>query len=213
MARELKRFQLIERTLIKTYRKELWNPFIQGVKSNKLVCDGDKILIRLDNTAESMLLVKLMQQLKRVSETEFELYITGGESCAENAELLNIPLSDFDVGYNKLAVCDTLTDVCEEVLYGLFYGGVISSPLPGENGIIRPLYCVSRNAVSKWVKLNELEFSARKTERKTAEILKNLEKQNPDIENNILNSLSSLCLDTMPGYLKDGIHHSFLETY
>ena len=213
MARELKPYQLIERTVIKTYRKELWNPFIQGVKNHKLVCDGDKIRIELENTAESMLLAKLMQQLKRVSNTEFELVITGEEDCLKNAELLNIPLSDSADGCNKFAVCDTLTDVCEEVLEGLFYDGVIKAPLPCENELIRPLYCVSRNAVNKWTKLNSLEFSKRESKRKTADILIKLKKQNGDIENNILNSLSALCLDTMPGYTENGIHRSFLENY
>lgn len=213
MKRELKRHQLIERTLIKTYRKELWNPFIQGVKNNKLVGDGDKILIRLENTAESMLLAKLMQQLKRVSDTEFELLITGGGECAENAELLNIPLCENAGNYGSIAVCDTLTDICEELLEGVLFDGVIKAPLPREGELIRPLYCVSRSAVSKWVKLNGLSFGEAAEKRKTAEILADLKKLNPDIENNILNSLSSLCLDTMPGYTENGVYHTFLENY
>ena len=213
MKRELKRHQLIERTIIKTYRKELWNPFIRGVKNNKLVNEGDIILVELENTAESMLLAKLLQQLKRVSETPFELSIICGKEAEKNAGLLAIPVSESKGDYTSLAVCDTLSDVCEEVLDGLLYGGVIKAPLPREKTVIRPMYCISRNAVNKWVKLNELDFPLRENTRETREILINLKKQNAEIENNILNSLSALCLDTMVGYTENGIHHSFLENY
>ncbi len=216
MKRELKEHQLIERTIIKKYRKELWNPFIQGVKNYSLVNDGDVILIELENTAESMLLAKLLQQLKRVSSTDFELIFTGGEKCSKNAERLNIPLSENEAGANKLALSDTLSDICEELLSGLFYGGEIKAPLPAEKGettAIRPMYCISRSAVEKWASFNNLIFNKTENERKTAEILADLKKTNPEIENNILNSLSALCLDTMVGYTLNGEHKSFLENY
>ena len=40
MARELSRRQLIERSIIKKYRKELWNPFIAAVKRYQLIQAG-----------------------------------------------------------------------------------------------------------------------------------------------------------------------------
>ena len=43
MARELTRAQLVERSIIKKYRKELWNPFILAVKRYELVKEGDRI--------------------------------------------------------------------------------------------------------------------------------------------------------------------------
>ena len=43
MARTLAPHQLIERSIIKKYRKELWNPFIAAVKRYELIQDGDKI--------------------------------------------------------------------------------------------------------------------------------------------------------------------------
>ncbi len=215
MPRELSRAQLIERTIIKTYRKELWNPFIQGVKNYCLVNDGDVILVKLENTAEAMLLAKLMQQLKRVSETKFELVFTGDEDCRKNAELLSVPLSEKAGNYNKTVSSETLSDICESLLFSILYDGKIAAPLPEENGVIRPLYCVSRTAVNKWVNLNNLTFDKKENGKKgdAPSILERLRKTNPEIEHNILNSLSSLCLDTMPGYIKDNIHHSFLENY
>ena len=40
MARELQPYEQIERSLIKKYRKQLWNPFIAAVKRYELVEEG-----------------------------------------------------------------------------------------------------------------------------------------------------------------------------
>ena len=44
MKRELEPYQLIERSIIKKYRKELWTPFIVAVKRYELVQAGDRIV-------------------------------------------------------------------------------------------------------------------------------------------------------------------------
>ena len=43
MSRELTPQEIAERSLIKTYRKQLWNPFIAAVKRYELVSPGDRI--------------------------------------------------------------------------------------------------------------------------------------------------------------------------
>ena len=43
MARTLERYQLIERSIIKKYRKALWNPFTYAVKKYELIRPGDKM--------------------------------------------------------------------------------------------------------------------------------------------------------------------------
>lgn len=105
MPRKLEKYQLIERSIIKKYRKEIWNPFIEGVKNYELVNEGDKIAVCISGGKDSMLLAKLMQQLQRVSETEFELvYLCmdpgyneqNRKRIEENARLLNIPLTIFE---------------------------------------------------------------------------------------------------------------------
>ena len=45
MKRELEPYQMIERSIIKKYRKELWTPFIVAVKRYELVQEGDKIAV------------------------------------------------------------------------------------------------------------------------------------------------------------------------
>ena len=43
MKKTLEPYQLIERSIIKKYRKELWTPFIVAVKRYELVQAGDRI--------------------------------------------------------------------------------------------------------------------------------------------------------------------------
>ena len=105
MARELEEYQLIERSIIKKFRKEIWNPFIEGVKNYELVNDGDRIAVCISGGKDSMLMAKLMQQLKRVSETEFELVFlvmdpgyneANRKKIEENAKKLRVPITVFE---------------------------------------------------------------------------------------------------------------------
>ncbi len=73
MKRELEKSQLIERSVIKKYRKGIWNNFIASVKEYELINAGDKIAVCISGGKDSMLLAKCMQQLHRYSEVPFEL--------------------------------------------------------------------------------------------------------------------------------------------
>ena len=73
MKRELEPYQMIERSIIKKYRKELWTPFIVAVKRYELVQEGDKIAVCISGGKDSMLMAKLMQELQKHSDVPFEL--------------------------------------------------------------------------------------------------------------------------------------------
>ena len=105
MARELSRCQLIERSIQKKYRKELWNPFILAVKRYELVNEGDKIAVCISWGKDSMLLAKLMQQLQRVSIVPFHaVYLVmdpgyapeNRQKIIDNAALLQVPIRIMD---------------------------------------------------------------------------------------------------------------------
>ena len=105
MARELKAWQIAERSLIKKYRKELWNPFIAAVKRYELIQAGDRIAICISGGKDSMLLAMLMRHLQAFSEAPFELvylcmdpgYSPENRAQIEsNARLLNIPIEFFE---------------------------------------------------------------------------------------------------------------------
>ncbi len=97
--------QLIERSIQKKYRKELWTPFILAVKRYALIQEGDRVAVCVSGGKDSMLLAKLMQLLQRYSDVPFEvkfLAMDPGYAPAnrcrieENARLLGIPLTIFE---------------------------------------------------------------------------------------------------------------------
>ena len=105
MSRELTPAQRIERSVIKKYRKELWNPFIAAVKRYGLIEEGDRIAVCISGGKDSMLLALLMRQLQRFSEVPFELiYLSMDPGYApvnrrrieENARLLELPVEFFE---------------------------------------------------------------------------------------------------------------------
>ena len=105
MARELKKYEIVERSIIKKYRKPIWNQFIIALKEYKLVNSGDKVAVCISGGKDSMLLAKLMQELHRYSEVPFEVeYFVmdpgynreNREKIESNAKLLNIPIKIFE---------------------------------------------------------------------------------------------------------------------
>lgn len=105
MERQMEPCQLIERSIIKKYRKELWTPFIVAVKRYELVQAGDKIAVCISGGKDSMLMAKLMQELQRHSDVPFELVFLvmdpgyneiNRQKIESNAALLNIPITIFE---------------------------------------------------------------------------------------------------------------------
>ncbi len=105
MARVLSFNQEVERSIITTYRRSIWNEFIEACQDYKLVNDNDKIAVCISGGKDSVLLAKCMQQLKRVSSTNFELKFicmdpgykqTDRELIEENCRKLEIPVEFFE---------------------------------------------------------------------------------------------------------------------
>ena len=104
MPRQLEAYQLIERSLIKKYRKEIWNPFIAGVKRYEMINDGDKIAVCISGGKDSWIMANLLRHLQRISDTNFELvYLCmdpgykdiNRKKIEDNARLMNIDLEIF----------------------------------------------------------------------------------------------------------------------
>ncbi len=105
MGRELTFNQCAERSIIKTYRKTIWNPFVEACKRYQLINDGDKIAVCISGGKDSVLMAKCLQQLKRVSDTDFELEFicmdpgynsVNRRKIEENCRLLEIPVNIFE---------------------------------------------------------------------------------------------------------------------
>lgn len=274
MARDLQLYEQVERSLIKKYRKQLWNPFVAAVKRYELVAAGDKIAVCISGGKDSMLMAKLMQELHRHSEVPFELVFlvmdpgyapANRRQILDNAERLHIPVTIFEtdifsvayntdrnpcylcarmrrghlykqaqqLGCNKIALGHHLNDVIETAVMSMFYGAQLQGMIPKLHSknfpgmeLIRPLYCVKEQDIIAWARYHELHFlqcacrlTARSDEpgvskrQEIKQLLRELKKGNPNIENNIFSSLHAVCLDTLPGYKSHGTAHSFLEGY
>ena len=105
MPRQLEQYQIIERSLIKKYRKEIWNPFIAGVKRYEMINDGDKIALCISGGKDSWIMANLMRHLQRISDTKFELvYLcmdpgykdVNRKKIEDNAKIMNIDLEIFE---------------------------------------------------------------------------------------------------------------------
>lgn len=73
LARQLLKHQEIERSIIKKYRKSIWNGFVGAVQEYELIKPNDKIAVCISGGKDSMILAKCMELLQRHSEVPFEL--------------------------------------------------------------------------------------------------------------------------------------------
>ena len=101
----MERYEEIERSLIKSYRKRIWVKFVKGINEFDMIQEGDKIAVCMSGGKDSMLLAKCFQELKRHGKMNFELVflvMNPGYSkenmnkIISNAKLLNIPITIFE---------------------------------------------------------------------------------------------------------------------
>jgi len=276
--RELERHEIIERSIIKKYRKEIWIPFVKAVKRYHLISEGDSIAVCISGGKDSMLMAKLIQQLIRQSDFPFSatyLVMNPGyndfnrEKIESNAALLHIPITIFEtdifkvanntnenpcylcarmrrghlyakakeLGCNKIALGHHMSDVIETTFMGMMYGSQLQGMLPRIKStnfdgmqLIRPMYCILEENIMAWSKYNDLEFircACRFTESYTMseeegdvskrqeikKLIKQIKRENPDVERNIFNSIHRVNVDTFVGYKQNGETHSFLEKF
>lgn len=103
--------QEIERSIIKTYRKEIWARFVKGVKDYKMVLEGDKIMVCISGGKDSFLLAKLLEELLKHGGVKFELvYVVMNpgydeetiEKIKANATKLGLDIQIFDTDIFKV---------------------------------------------------------------------------------------------------------------
>ena len=230
MKRDLQPHELIERSIIKKFRKTIWNPFTLAVRQYQLIQPGDKIAVCISGGKDSMLMAKLMQLLQRYSE-ENPCYL-----CARMRRGYLYSKAQ-ELGCNKIALGHHFNDVIETTVMSMFYGSQMQAMLPKLHStnfagmeLIRPLYCIHEEDILAWKQYNDLEFiqcACRFTENctmcdnggggsKRQEVkilLRRLRRDNPNIERSIFNSIHAVNLDMMPGYKSGGVLHSFLDDY
>lgn len=128
----LSKAQQVERSIITTYRKSIWAPFVDAVKQYDLISPTDKIAVCISGGKDSMLLAKLMQELSKHGDYPLDLVFLAmdpgysplnRDKIISNAELLEIPLTIFDS--DIFDVADSLSDnpcyMCARMRRGHLY--------------------------------------------------------------------------------------------
>ena len=145
-----------------------------------------------------------------------------------------------ELGCNKIALGHHFDDVIETILMSMLYGAQVNTMMPKLHStnfpgmeLIRPLYFVKETDILDWKEYNKLRFlqcACRFTEQiareraleeevhsskrqEVKELIRELEKVNPNVAKNIFRSVENVNLDACIGYVKDGKRHHFLETY
>jgi len=142
-----------------------------------------------------------------------------------------------ELGCNKIALGHHFNDVVETTLMGMLFGAQIQTMMPKLKSknfpgleLIRPMYCVHEEAILAWKNYNNLEFiqcacplaescsvfdaSGGVSKRQEIKmLLKNLKRENKDVEKSIFQSIHAVNLDTVIGYKLDGKDFSFLDKY
>ena len=128
----MEKYQNIERSIIKKFRKPIWSRFIQGIKAYELIQEGDKIAVCISGGKDSMLMAKLMQEIKRHGKFHFDLEFLvmnpgyneiNRQTIIQNAAILNIPITMFQTEiFNIVAdVEDTPCYLCARMRRGYLY--------------------------------------------------------------------------------------------
>ena len=141
-----------------------------------------------------------------------------------------------ELGCNKIALGHHFDDVVETTLMSMLYSGKIETMLPKLHSrnfegmeLIRPLYKIREDDIKAWRDYNGLTFiqcACRFTEHcvscgggkdskreEMKELVRTFRQKNDIIDKNIFTSMSNINLDTVLGYKKNGVKHSFLDEY
>ena len=120
----MERYQEIERSIIKKYRKEIWCKFTTAINDYQLLQQGDRIAVCISGGKDSMLCAKLLQVIKRHGKFDFRLEFIvmdpgynkrNREQIEYNARLLNIPIKIFESNIFSLVeeVKDSPSYLCD----------------------------------------------------------------------------------------------------
>ena len=100
----MEKYKEVERSIITTYRKDIWRRFTKAITDYKLIDENDNIMVCISGGKDSFLLAKCMQEVQRHGKIHFNIHfavMNPGYSDAhrqailDNAKMLNIPIEMF----------------------------------------------------------------------------------------------------------------------
>jgi tRNA 2-thiocytidine biosynthesis protein TtcA len=101
----MEKYEQVERSIVKKYRRQIWLPFLTAVREYQLIQEGDRVAVCISGGKDSMLMAKCVQHLQKYSDFPFEaeyLVMDPGyneinrQRVTENAELLHLPVHVFE---------------------------------------------------------------------------------------------------------------------
>lgn len=128
----MERYEEIEKTITKTYRKEIWKRFVKAIIEYEMIKDGDKIAVCISGGKDSMLMAKCLGELKKHRKMNFDLeYIVmnpgynelNKQKIIENSKILNIPIKMFETDiFNRVVhIEDSPCYLCARMRRGYLY--------------------------------------------------------------------------------------------
>lgn len=128
----MERYQEIERSIIKKFRKSIWCKFTNAVNEYALIQPKDRIAVCISGGKDSMLCAKLLQEIKRHGKFDFGLEFIVMDpgyneknrwQIEENARILNIPIRIFET--EIFSVVENIEDspcyLCARMRRGYLY--------------------------------------------------------------------------------------------
>ena len=117
----MEKYQEIERSIIKKFRKEIYSKFVSSVYDYKLIQDNDKIMVCMSGGKDSFLLAKCIEELIKHGFIKFSanyVVMNPGYSeknlklIEENAKLLNIDIHLFESDIFSIVNKDDMKSPC-----------------------------------------------------------------------------------------------------
>lgn len=111
----------IESSIVKKFKKTIWNRFVKSIKEYELIQEGDRIAVCISGGKDSMLMAKCIQRLQKYSDVPFEAeYIVMNpgynernlQKIIDNSELLGIPIKIY-----KSEIFNIVADVDDSPCY------------------------------------------------------------------------------------------------
>lgn len=122
----------IEKSIITTFRKQIWAKFVKAIVEYDMIQENDKIAVCISGGKDSSLLAKCFQELKKHGKNNFELEFLvmnpgynefNKQKIVDNCSTLNIPVHFFETDiFNRVAkITDSPCYLCARMRRGYLY--------------------------------------------------------------------------------------------
>lgn len=101
----MEKYKEIERSIITTYRKDIYSRVVKAVKEYELISENDNIMVCISGGKDSFLMAKCIEELEKHSKIKFKAHYVvmnpgyneyNLKLILENASLLNVPIEVFN---------------------------------------------------------------------------------------------------------------------